>query len=158
MPDLYSIGAEDTAVGLFGPQNVLDDMNTIKVQADELDKLIRLNVTRQALRDAWDAWFKEWTAFYEGHSSKYNPLDWISRSLNETHDKVMEYKTRIGKWREAYHAETGQKPIIPEAKGPEPFPWKTIVWIGGGAAILWAVASVTRDVTRTVREFKRGEA
>ncbi len=152
MADLYAIGASDT-VGLFGPQNVLDDMNTIKVQADELDKLIALNVSREAFRSAWSAWYSEWNSFYEGHSGAW--LDWLSRALNETMDKVQEYKGRVGKWREAYHAETGQKPITPGAEPPKPFPWTTAMWIGGGAVILFALAAITRDVTRTVREYQR---
>ncbi len=98
MPDFYAIGIED--VGLWTPQNVLDQMNVVNDAVNSLDLVISgSDKAREAFKNSWTAFRDTWRKFYDAHTG--GPLAWMSRAMNETHDQVEDYATRTKAWQNA---------------------------------------------------------
>lgn len=134
--DAYAAGVESQSrddIGLFGPQNTLDEMNSVNAEVLSLDGLVKGSPgVRAEFKTAWDAFRDGWSKFYDSHNSTLNPLDYISRSLNETMDKVMEYRTKVSGWRDALKKEGVNAPGPSlGTKDTGEFPWKWVL-IGGG--------------------------
>lgn len=120
-------------IGLFGPQNTLDEMISVNAEVLSLDGLVKGSPgVRDEFKTAWGAFKSGWDKFFESHNSTVNPLDYISRSLNETMDKVIEYRNKVSSWRDALRKE-GVKAVGPGLgkKQEDSFPWKWAL-IGGG--------------------------
>jgi len=135
MEDAYAAGVDSQSrddIGLFGPQNTLDEMNLVNAEVLSLDGLIRGSPSvREEFKSSWDGFKNGWVKFFESHNSTANPLDYISRSLNETMDKVIEYRKRVVGWRDALRKEGVKAPgPVLEEKEAE-FPWKWVL-VGGG--------------------------
>ena len=134
--DAYEAGVESQArddIGLFGPQNTLDEMNSVNAEVLSLDGLIKGSPgVRQEFKTSWEAFRDGWVKYFDSHNSTLNPLDYISRSLNETMDKVVEYRQKVAGWRDALRKE-GVKAPGPGLgeKETDEFPWKWVL-IGGG--------------------------
>lgn len=134
--DAYSAGVESQSrddIGLFGPQNTLDEMISVNTEVLSLDGLIKGSPNvRPEFKTSWDGFKDGWVKFFDSHNSVVNPLDYISRSLNETMDKVLEYRKKVFGWRDALKKEgvAAPGPSLGEKETDE-FPWKWVL-IGGG--------------------------
>lgn len=152
--DAYAAGVESEFredVGYFGPQNTLDEMNSINTAIQQLNGLIIAPSAkiRPEFIDNWAKFKSEWDGFFDSHSSTVNPLDYISRSLNETMDKVQEYRKRVNSWQDALQKEgvAVSTPSLPKSKDDEGFPWVKVGLIGGGLIIGYLVI---KEVARGV--------
>lgn len=120
-------------VGFFGPQNTLDEMNTVNVAVQQLNGLVTASTSkvRPEVRSAWESFKKGWDDFFDSHNSTVNPLDYISRSLNETMGKVLEYKSKVVDWQKALSKE-GVQQVGPQLEKPSgEFPWQLALIAGG---------------------------
>lgn len=153
--DAYAAGVDSQSrddIGLFGPQNTLDEMNSVNAEVMSLNGLVSGSPgVRAEFKTSWASFKDGWDKFYNSHNSTLNPLDYISRSLNETMDKVVEYRKKVVEWRSALQKE-GVKGVGPTLgdKGADDFPW-TWVLIGGGLLLGYVlVKEVGRGVGSAV--------
>jgi hypothetical protein len=120
-------------VGFFGPQNTLDEMNTVNIAVQQLNGVVSSpsSKVRQEVKDSWNLFKDGWDRFYDSHNSTINPLDYISRSLNETMDKVLEYRKKTVEWQKALAKEGVQQAGPKLEPGSSEFPWQLALIAGG---------------------------
>lgn len=122
--------------GYFTPGEVLDEMRTIDAMVSNLDRDVSIASVPDNFKMQWAAFRDEWRSFFADNKNV------ISRAMNQTFAKTLEFRDRVEDWRKAFVVEGGKvtTPSLPtfnKARGGE-FPWKTLI-IGGGllAAGAW---------------------
>ncbi len=113
--EFYTIGINEDEVGLFTPQNVLDQMNLINDAVNSMDRVISPSEkARPEFKSAWITFRDNWRSFYAAHTGGITA--WFSRALNETNDQVQDYHKRALAWQDAASKEgltlVGPSPLI----------------------------------------------
>lgn len=150
----YEIGAmdeEELSSFLVTPQDILDKMNEIKVEADTVNTIVSTSPkVSDAFRVAWQSWYKDvWQAFYDGHTGFSG---WFSRLGSTAMDEAELHQTKVRQWRALLEKETGNKLPGPGLSAPDTIPWKWILYAGIGIGAIVAVGYTAGSLTGLIKD------
>lgn len=133
---------------LFGPGNVLADMDSINSAVASLSRDIAGAPVKASFKADYALWAADWRNFYD-----QNRGSWLSRSLNRTDDQVRNYASTLADWAAQFRAAGGTiTPLVTgagqRAKNASLWPWV----VGGGVALLgvWWLFNHRRQQAPTV--------
>lgn len=130
----YDLGLQDDDdVGAIAdirmPGDIKAEMDTVDASVKQLDTEIRTSSVVAEFKTAWQGFLAEWRRFYDDHKA------WSSRLWYAAYDKTLEYRRRLGEWRQAFVTAGGHPagPALPKPSVEQTshFPWLIV----GGAAL-----------------------
>jgi len=151
--DAYELGAmddEEIAAFLVSPQDILDRMNEVKVEADRLNTIIQTDPkVRPEFKASWDSWYKDiWQKFYDSHTGFSG---WFSRLTGTVMEEADKHYTRVKQWRDALEKEIGREVLGPKFKEDTGFPWKWVMYGTIAVAGIIGIGYAAKEVKGLVR-------
>jgi hypothetical protein len=158
----YAAGAAsmgNAAVDVKMPGNIRDEIVTVAVNVQALDKVIAAAASAGKLPSdflaGWAAFKAEWAAFSSSHRM------WLQNMWYASYEKTVEYRKRLEDWRKRFEQLTGSTVSYP-SPGSTPegltgdgkgFPWRTLMWGGLVIGGLYGIAKVFGETRRLKREL-----
>lgn len=161
-PNFYGMGAATVGESTFGPFDVRmpgairDEIVTIDKNFGAMNRMIVDQAAKLPadFNAGWRAIYSEWQTFQGNHST------WVSNVWYASYQKALEYRKRLDDWRLKFEQLVGTKINYPTpgptAGPPAPaggFPWKFVLYTGGGIAALWGISKVLASTTELKREL-----
>lgn len=98
-------GQQPATTGWTAPTIIYEKMRQINASAAALNNDINVNVTRQAFKNAWIAWFTNWSAFFQKYQSMFQQLAALTFT-DPLFQQVLSYEAQLGSWYDNYGRET----------------------------------------------------
>lgn len=111
--------------GWTAPTLIYEKMRQINASAAALNQDINVNVTRQAFKLAWIAWFENWSAFFKKYQSEMQRFAALTFT-DALFQQVLSYEAQLASWYDNYNRETdtglpgGKRLPPPSGLPPQP--------------------------------------
>lgn len=159
MPYYGSIGADSTSdpVQLRTPGYVLAEMKTVDSAIGSLARDVIASAVPASFKADLALFATDWKSFYDDNKSGIG--GWWARGTSPVYNKVLEYRTLVQQWRDAFVSRGGDpSPVkLPDVRKHD---MKSILIVGGLIAFsvwMWKRPILPPAETRVVK-FKRAKA